>query len=126
MVAVWLGLACAGLAEGDRASATPRVVVLKRLVLDDFEAPPGARNYGALDQTLPVKSRGGIQWKRERCRRSSADGQCMRIEYQFGAGSPMQASFAVDLGDLDASAYDHVELWIKGDEESGCEEEPPA
>ena len=119
LVAVWLGLACVGLAEGNRAVAAPRVVVVKRLVLDDFEAPPGARNYGTLDQTLPAKSRGRIQWKRERCRRSRAEGQCMRIEYQFGVENPMQASFAIDLGDLDASAYDHVELWIKGDAESG-------
>jgi hypothetical protein len=118
LVAVWLGLACTCPAEGIRAVATPRVT-LKRLVLDDFEAPPGARKYGTLDQTVPAKARGRIQWKPERCRRSRADGRCMRIEYEFGTGHPMRASFAIDLGDLDASAYDHVELWIKGDEESG-------
>src|SRR5262245_46721283 len=118
LVAVWLGLACTCLADVIRAVATPRVI-LKRLVLDDFEAPPGAREYGTLDQTLPAKARGRIQWEPERCRRSRAGGRCMRIEYEFGAGHPMQASFAIDLGDLDASAYDHVEIWIKGDERSG-------
>ncbi len=102
-MAVWLGLAFTCLAEGIRAVATPRVT-LKRLVLDDFEAPPGVRNYGTLDQTVPAKARGRIQWKPERCRRSRADGRCMRIEYEFGGENPMQASFAIDLGDLDASA----------------------
>src|SRR6266511_1296813 len=43
----------------------------------------------------------------------------MRIEYEFAGENSMQASFAIDLGDLDASAYDHVDLWIKGDEQIG-------
>jgi hypothetical protein len=118
LAAVCLAVACAGLAEGNRRAPSPRVV-LKRLVLDDFEAPPGERTYGTLDQTLPAKSRGRVRWRPVRCRRSSADRQCMRIEYEFDAGNPMKASFAIDLGDLDASAYDHVEFWIKGDEERG-------
>lgn len=43
----------------------------------------------------------------------------MRVEYAFEGENRMQASFAVDLGDLDASAYDHVELRLKGDDATG-------
>jgi hypothetical protein len=39
----------------------------------------------------------------------------MHIHYAFESPSRAQVSFRVDLGDLDASGYDHVELWIKGD-----------
>jgi hypothetical protein len=89
--------------------------VLKRLVLDDFEAPPGVRSYGILDETLPREARGRIEWSPRSCRRSSAAGHCMHLRYWFESATPAQVSFRIDLGDLDASGYDHVELWIKGD-----------
>ena len=110
------GLALGWVARGDdRAPSPPRV--LKRLVLDDFEAPPGVRSYGILDGTLPAHSRGDVEWKRERCRRSGAVGHCMHLRYAFGSEDPQYVSFRIDLGDLDASNYDHVELWIRGDRE---------
>jgi hypothetical protein len=96
------------------ADSLPRPV-LKRVVLDDFEAPPGVRSYGILDETLPKKSRGRLEWKRQTCRRSGAAGHCMHLRYAFDEARSEQVSFRIDLGDLDASAYDHVELWIKGD-----------
>jgi len=106
-----LGLALVGLTIG--AGGAPKV--LKRLVLDDFEAPPGVRSYGTLDETLRPQSRGRIEWKREACRRSGARGHCMQLRYEFGGDVAQTASFRIDLGDLDATKYDHVELWIRGD-----------
>jgi hypothetical protein len=98
---------------GDRLPS-PRPI-LKRLVLDDFEAPPGVRSYGILDETLPPRSRGKIEWQPVRCRRSGTEGTCMHLRYAFPSGRATEVSLRIDLGDLDASAYDHVELWIKGD-----------
>jgi hypothetical protein len=96
------------------SSARP---VLKRLVLDDFEAPPGVRSYGILDETLPREARGRIEWSPRNCRRSGAGRHCMHLRYAFESPTPAQVSFRIDLGDLDASGYDHVEFWIKGDAE---------
>ena len=61
--AIWVAGVLSGLAFGwasgnDRAPS-PRPI-LKRLVLDDFEAPPGVRSYGILDRTLPARSRGSL------------------------------------------------------------------
>jgi hypothetical protein len=94
------------------SSARP---VLKRLVLDDFEAPPAVRSYGILDETLPKGARGEIEWRYQDCRRSAVTGHCMHLRYAFESTTPAQVSLRIDLGDLDASGYDHVELWIKGD-----------
>jgi len=119
--AIWVagvlsGLALGWVASGNDRAPSPRPV-LKRLVLDDFEAPPGVRSYGILDRTLPARSRGGLEWKLERCRRSGAEGRCMDLRYAFDSEQPQYVSFRIDLGDLDASKYDHVELWIRGDPE---------
>ena len=96
-------------------AASSARTVLKRLVLDDFEAPPGVRSYGILDETLPKKARGQIEWRYQDCRRSGVTGHCMHLRYAFESTTPAQVSLRIDLGDLDASGYDHVELWIKGD-----------
>ena len=113
VVGVVCGLTIGWVASGDGRVAAPKV--LKRLVLDDFEAPAGVRSYGTLDETLPPSSRGHIEWQPERCRRSAADGHCMHIRYAFDPEHAQHVSFRIDLGDLDASRYDHLELWIRGD-----------
>jgi hypothetical protein len=106
---VLVGLAGAGVV----AAAKPKV--LKRLVLDDFEAPAGTRNYAILDETLAPSQRGRIDWRLERCRRSGAAGHCLHVRYAFDRDRPEQVSLRIDLGDLDASDYDAVELWVKPD-----------
>jgi Putative glucoamylase len=111
---VWLA---AGSIGAERETDSLPRPILKRLVLDDFEAPPGVRSYGILDETLPERARGRLDWSRQACRRSGAAGHCMHLRYAFESARPAQVSFRIDLGDLDASAYDHVELWIKGDAE---------
>ncbi len=98
-----------------REAAPSSRPVLKRLVLDDFEALPGVRSYGTLDDTLPKRSRGRIEWTQQDCRPSGTAGHCMHLSYGFESERAAQVSFRIDLGDLDASDYDHVEFWIKGD-----------
>ncbi len=73
------------------------------------------RSYAILDETLPKGARGRIEWRYQDCHRSGVAGHCMHLRYAFESASPAQVSFRIDLGDLDASGYDHVELWIKGD-----------
>jgi hypothetical protein len=109
---VVLLVGCLAAASGKGPDHRP---VLKRLVLDDFEAPAGVRSYGILDFTLPAASRGRSEWEPQPCRRSRRAGTCMHFHYAFTTARETQVSFRIDLGDLDASAYDHVELWIKGD-----------
>jgi hypothetical protein len=95
------------------AASKPKI--LKQLVLDDFEAPPGTRTYAILDETLAPSQRGRLEWTKERCRRAGAAGHCMHLRYAFDPGRPEQVSFRIDLGDLDASDYDAVEFWVKPD-----------
>ena len=100
------------------APAAPKPRVLKELVLDDFEAEPGLRHYGILDETLPQASRGRLEWKREPCKRVGGGGHCVHVTYGFDGDRPQQVSFAMVIGDLDARNYDAVELWMKPDPQS--------
>ncbi|MGH7897017.1 MAG: glucoamylase family protein [Candidatus Binatia bacterium] len=111
-VALGVAVVCGAVAIA--TGARPSAPILKHLVLDDFEPPPGSRGYGILDTTLPAKSRGRIEWERVPCRRSGASGHCMRLRYAFESPNPSKVSFRIDLGDLDASNYDHLEFWVKG------------
>jgi hypothetical protein len=108
--AVVVALVC-GVWGVDAAPSTGRVV--SRLPLDDFESP--ATRYDVLDRTLPPKARGRVFWDRQGCRRLHANGACMRLDYAFDSPEPAEVSFRIDLADLDASTYDHLELWIRGD-----------
>lgn len=88
-----------------------------RRVLASFESErPGA--LGLLDVAIPAWRRGTLAWERIACRRDSTEGHCLRLTYALGA-ERAQASFRVDLGDVDASRFDRLELWIRGDESRG-------
>ncbi|MGH7821094.1 MAG: glucoamylase family protein [Candidatus Binatia bacterium] len=90
----------------------------KRFVLDDFETESPVR-YGELEQGLPPGSRGEIEWRTRRCRRSGMEGRCLRLAYSFDSPAAEVFAFRIDLGGVDASDYDHVEVWLKGDHSSG-------
>lgn len=117
VVAVLAGASCAavGLWPAGAADVGP---ILARRILDDFEQPEEGR-YGVLDRTLPPSAQGRLEWRREVCRRSHSTGRCLRLAYAFDSPTAEKVSFAIALGDLDASAYDHLEIWIRGDEEAG-------
>jgi hypothetical protein len=100
----------------------PRIIPLReeRLALDDFEkGDESSSRYGELEQGLPPEARGRIAWTMEPCRRSAAEGRCLRLEYDLTSPEAKVFAFRIDLGGVDASSYDHVELWLKGDRTSG-------
>ena len=111
--AALLATMTAGGARG--GTATPS---LERLMLDDFEAPGTAR-YGPLDRTVPPRRRGRVEWSSTPCTRSGAPGRCLRLAYDFDTPEASEVSFRIDVGDVDASRFDHLELWIRGDEAAG-------
>lgn len=43
------------------------------------------------------------------------DGQALYLQYRFNPGATEALGWQLSLPDLDASAYDHLELWIRGD-----------
>ncbi|MGH7857682.1 MAG: hypothetical protein ACREQY_10165, partial [Candidatus Binatia bacterium] len=107
-------IAACALLSGDRAPAE------KRLVLDDFESADASQpRYGELEQGLPKSARGEVSWTDEPCRRSGAEGRCLRVAYGFDSPEAKVFAFRIDLGGVDASSHDHVELWLKGDHASG-------
>lgn len=123
LVAVAVSAAAAGCAtqpsardrDGDHADAG----IERRLVLADFNGPPGLGD-GPLIETftkrdprtrvaaavVPVSPSGG------------SDG-ALRISHQFKLTERGEGGVRIALGGLDATGYDHLELRIKGDPEVG-------
>ena len=113
-----MALGCGGAGRWLGELWSDRAPKIERLELDAFEAPRDDR-YGTLDHDLPPDARGKLEWSRTGCRRSARDGQCLHLRYELPDVPRARATFAIDLGDLDASSYDHLELWIRGDGPNG-------
>lgn len=114
VLAAALALSQVGLAAAAETASPPPPAAPERRMLEDFEAASAAR-WGLLDPGVPERRRGRLQWRRDICRRSGAQGRCLRLEYGFDSPTPSQVSFRIDLGDLDASRFDHLEVWVRGD-----------
>jgi hypothetical protein len=91
---------------------------IERLPLDDFEAPGDGR-YGRMDDDVPPEHRGELDWRRAACDRSGASGTCLHLRADLGGGGRRRATFRIDLGGIDASGWDRLELWIRGDGRNG-------
>ncbi|MGH7805383.1 MAG: DUF3131 domain-containing protein, partial [Candidatus Binatia bacterium] len=113
-----MALGCGGAGRWLGELWSDRAAKLERLELDAFESARDDR-YRTLDDDLPPAARGKLEWSREACRRSARDGRCLHLRYELPDVRRARATFAIDLGDLDASDYDHLELWIRGDGPNG-------
>lgn len=49
-------------------------------------------------------------------------GRALYLQYRFNPGATEALGWQLSLPDLDASAYDHLELWIRGDAQAGFAE----
>lgn len=102
--------------------------VLKRWILADFEQP-GGHPIALGWQHIPIESDYGWRYQQVASDRPGGGAQVIRISYwlpplpAIQEDKPSTAEFELSLNliGLDASAYDHVGFWIKGDTGAGYE-----
>ncbi|MCP5124705.1 MAG: DUF3131 domain-containing protein [Gammaproteobacteria bacterium] len=90
------------------------------LILHDFErfaspTPGITMSAWTTDPDLPS---GRISYRLEPVQREESR-QALYLQYHFHPGATEAMGWQLGLPDLDASAYDHLELWIRGDEQTG-------
>ena len=94
------------------------------LLLHDFEQPGGAPNRGGTLSgwaTEPGYRTGQIGYRLEPA--SGPDrSRALHLHYRFAPEATGDLGWQITLPDLDASAYDHLEFWIRGDEAAGYAE----
>ena len=64
---------------------------------------------------------GRIRYRLEPAQRQDSQ-RALYLEYRFQPGATEAIGWQLNLPDLDASAYDHLQLWIRGDARSGFAE----
>ncbi len=92
--------------------------VLRERVIDDFEGNNQAR-YVALREVGSTAAIGRAAFRRVACDRSGTPGHCLRLRYRFDAEGSGELGLRLLLGDVDASRFDRVAFWIKGDASAG-------
>ncbi|MDS4041489.1 MAG: glucoamylase family protein [Candidatus Competibacter sp.] len=90
------------------------------LVLHDFEQTtsptPGVGMSGwTADPAYPT---GQVRYRREPARRPGSE-RALHLHYRFDPGATDAIGWQLALPDLDATAYDHLELWFRGDGRAG-------
>ena len=94
------------------------------LVLQDFERADGAPNLGGAMSgwsAEPDRRTGQLSYRLEPARGFNG-GRALHLRYRFATDAAGDLGWQITLPDLDASAYDHVEFWIRGDEAAGYAE----
>ncbi len=92
-----------------------------RLLLHDFERPSGAPNAdGAMSgwTAEPGRASGQIHYRLEPAQRAGSH-RALHLRYRFAEHGVSDLGWQITLPDLDASAYDHLEFWIRGDAAAG-------
>ena len=94
---------------GPACAATP-------LILHDFERPVSPMPGVAMSiwTTDPEQSAGRIRYRLTPDGRTES-GRALYLQYRFNPDATEALGWQLSLPDLDASAYDHLELWIRGD-----------
>jgi hypothetical protein len=108
------------LAVATNASAAPELVAQRRVLLDPDNPPSGvARRYGPIRETCPRETQGTVNHRILSAEHCGGGRACLRVEYAFATERPTETGLRLELSDLDASAYDHLELLIRGDPSIG-------
>ena len=106
------------IAFGGAASATESVI--PPLILHDFEQTlsptPGVMMSGWT--TEPGHHPGLLSYRLEPAQRPGSR-RALHLRYRFFPGATEAMGWQLRLPSLDASTYDHLELWIRGDEHTG-------
>lgn len=91
------------------------------LLLHDFERANGAPNLGGAMNSWSAelgRQTGRIQYRLEPGSGPGGD-RALYLHYRFVPDATGDLGWRITLPDVDASAYDHLELWIRGDETTG-------
>lgn len=93
------------------------------LILHDFEqlASPTPGVTMSSWTTDPDQPAGQIRYRLETVQRGDSQ-RALYLQYRFQPGATEAIGWQLSLPDLDASAYDHLELWIRGDAHAGFAE----
>ena len=113
---VSLGLAClarAAVAAPPTAAADP---ALRQLVLEDFEGTSSGEKPW---QTYPRPSMSAIRYRLDSSERLGNRGQSLHLGFAFAGTDAPEIGFRMRLNGLDASDYDHLAFWVKGDSADG-------
>ncbi|MGB2680604.1 MAG: glucoamylase family protein [Candidatus Competibacter sp.] len=109
------GSALASAAEGSEPPL-PLEPATARLLLHDFEQAasplPGVVMSG---WTAEPGARAGRIWHELQPSRREGGGRALHLRYRFNPEARSDMGGQLTLPDLDASAYDHLEFWIRGD-----------
>jgi len=103
-----LALPPAGRAHGAAAPAPAPAT----LVLEDFDGP----GHPTTSRRTPACSAdSGVQYRLDSSQRHGDGGSALHLAFAFSGAEPCATSFRMHLPDVDASEYDHLALWVKGD-----------
>jgi hypothetical protein len=107
-------------ASGADFSRPPEAPDTARLLLHDFERIDGPLPGAAMSgwSAEPGIDAGRVWFGIEPARRTEG-GRALHLRYRFGPEAGDDIGWQLTLPDLDATAYDHLEFWIRGDADSG-------
>lgn len=100
-------------------SAAP---VLRRLVLHDFDQDTSNNNLGGETYAWTQDSDSLVlqaAFTMTPAQRTEDEGNALHLSYTLDPQRRSKAGFKTRLNGLDASDYDHLEFWVKGDAQEG-------
>jgi hypothetical protein len=100
-----------------------RRTATRALVITDFDEKQPQREYGELTESCPASVPGAVSFTLEPAERCGRNGGCLHLRYDLGISPDTPVGFRVDLPSLDASSFDHLDLWVKGDPDAGFDSE---
>jgi hypothetical protein len=95
----------------------------RTLLIADFDTNEARPDYGELAESCPASVPGAISFTLEPAERCGQEGGCLHLRYDLGKSSDAPVGFRVDLPSLDASSFDRLALWVKGDAIAGFDSE---
>ncbi len=108
---VFLGLALTGPGVfGENA------LVLKQHLIEDFN---GASIAGEIWHTYPREPGNRVCFRLDPLERRGSSGHSLHLSYAFATSRAAEIGFRLKLFELDASAYDHLSFWVKGNRLAG-------
>jgi len=95
---------------------------LQRLVLHDFnreEIKNNLRGYGGTWEKDPQDPNSHVAYVLDPDHQRSTQGSALYLSFRLNPQEATENGFWMNLNGLDATAYDHLSLWVKGDPVQG-------
>ncbi|MCP5420281.1 MAG: hypothetical protein H6970_11110 [Gammaproteobacteria bacterium] len=112
LLAVWLP-AQAVSADSARMPAPP--VPLDQQVLADFDSSDWLRAHAEEWERYPRQLGNTVRFSLDTRERRGTQGSSLHLDYSFASEKSAEIGVRLQLPDLDASNFDHLAFWIKGD-----------